>query len=351
MKTIDFPQQASRASNDLTASTDTAERGPAIGRPRRPTSPETAAGGSASTKTTVHCYEFWDRVFRRAGVLDYTEGLYHGDPTIPYEQAQHDQVCYLLDEVGCHEGSRILDVGCGNGRLLDEARRRGADGVGITISPHQAEFCRRKGLAVHLLDYRDIGADWDGRFDAVIANGPMEHFVQPGDALEGRADAIYGDFFATCHRVVDPHSSSRRLMNTTIHFDRVYVEPKEAMKSPWSFPWFSDKFHYAMLVRGFGGYYPSLGQFERCARPYFNLIAERDATHDYHLTSEEWLRHGLRSLWSPRQWSRLLPFAACHPLHAATMLFSLAVAQSWNWQFRGDEPPMKHLWQTWEYRE
>jgi hypothetical protein len=26
------------------------------------------------------------------------------------------------------------------------------------------------------------------------------------------------------------------------------------------------------------------------------------------------------------------------------------VAQSWNWQFRTDKPPMKHLWQTWQYK-
>ena len=302
------------------------------------------------TKTTVDCYEFWDRVFRRAGVLDYTEGLYHGDPTLPYEQAQHNQICYLLDEVACGEGSRILDIGCGNGTLLEEVRRRGAAGVGITISPQQVEFCRQRGLDVHLLDYRDLGEPWQGRFDAVIANGPIEHFVQPVDALEGRTDAIYHDLFGICHRAIDPRSSNRRFMNTTIHFGSVYIKPEDAMRSPWSFRWFSDQFHYAHLVRGFGGYYPTQGQFERCARPYFKLVKERDATRDYHWTSEEWLRHGMRSFLSLRQWCRLLPFLIRHPRHATRMLFLLAVAQSWNWQFRGENPPMKHLWQTWEYQ-
>jgi len=28
----------------------------------------------------------------------------------------------------------------------------------------------------------------------------------------------------------------------------------------------------------------------------------------------------------------------------------MLVTQSWNWQFRGENPPMKHLWQTWEYQ-
>lgn len=302
------------------------------------------------TTTTVDCYDFWDRIFRRAGVLDYTEGFYDGNPTLSYEQAQHNQITYLLDAVDCRPGARILDIGCGNGALLDEVRRRGATGTGVTISPDQVRFCIERGLDVHLLDYRAIPESWNGRFDAVVANGPIEHFVQPGDALAGRADAIYHEFFAICHRVIDPQSANRKLVNTTIHFDRFNIAPHDAMRSPWSFPWFSDQFHYALLVRGFGGYYPTVGQFARCAPPFFNLVSERNATYDYHLTSEEWLRHGKRSLLSIGQWGRLLPFAARHPIHAATMLFLLLGSQSWNWQFRTAEPPMTHLWQTWAYQ-
>lgn len=305
----------------------------------------------AAPPTTVACYDFWDRVFRRAGLLDYTEGLYDEDPAQSYEQAQRKQIAYLLDQVGCAQGTRILDIGCGNGTLLDEVRARGAHGVGVTISPPQVACCRGRGLDVHLLSYDRIDESWNQRFDAVIANGSIEHFVQPPDVVAGRSDEIYRRFFAICHRVIDRNSSSRRLVNTTIHFRDFHVEPSDVVKSPWSFPWFSDKFHYLMLVRGFGGHYPELGQFERCAAPHFRLVGQRDATRDYHLTSEQWLRHGKRSLASLRQWGRLLPFAIRHPRHAATMMFSLYVAQSWNWQFRGDHPPMKHLWQSWEYVE
>lgn len=138
--------------------------------------------------TVVDCYNFLDRVFRQAEVVDYTEGFYDGDPTLPYEEAQHRQIQYLLDAVGCKEGSRILEIGCGNGRLLEEVRRRGAFGVGISISLEQVEFCKQRELNVQLLNYRDISKYWDSQFDAIIANGPVEHFVQPADAL---AEAIF----------------------------------------------------------------------------------------------------------------------------------------------------------------
>src|SRR4051794_8443252 len=111
----------------------------------------------AAIQTTVDCYDFWDRVFVQAGVADYTEGFYDGDPTVPYEVAQQRQFCYLLDQLECRAGSRILEIGCGNGSLLKEVRRRGAHGVGVTISPQQVERCRSQGLDVRLLNYRDIG--------------------------------------------------------------------------------------------------------------------------------------------------------------------------------------------------
>src|SRR5438128_4685535 len=123
----------------------------------------------AGRSITVDCYEFWDRVFRRAGLLDYSEGAYYGDAALPYEQAQRNQVSMLLNQVNFQPGSRVLDIGCGNGTLLSEVRRRGGIGTGVTISPAQVRFCRQQGLDAHLLDYRDISRQWSRRFDAVIA--------------------------------------------------------------------------------------------------------------------------------------------------------------------------------------
>jgi hypothetical protein len=45
-----------------------------------------------------------------------------------------------------------------------------------------------------------------------------------------------------------------------------------------------------------------------------------------------------------------LPFVARHPVQATQMLLCLLWSQSWNWQFRSDNPPTRLLRQTWAWR-
>lgn len=302
--------------------------------------------------TVIHCYSLFDKFFPACNLLDYTEGMYHGDPSTPYERAQLNQIDYVLDEVHCTVGTRILEVGCGNGTLLEEVRRRGAKGVGVTISPEQVALCRSRGLDVRLIDYKLLGDEFTQQFDAVVANGPIEHFVQPREAARGLADDIYRHMFETFHRAIDPMSPVRRFINTTIHFVRT-PKPETLLASPWSFARGSDEWHWAWLARSFGGWYPKFGQFERCARGDFKLLRTMDGTEDYCLTSEEWLRR-IRQVLPTRQGLKILasciPLALRHPRQVFEMFVCMLGSESWNWQFRGKNPPTRLLRQTWEYQ-
>jgi len=256
-----------------------------------------------------------------------------------------------LDEVFCEGGSRILDIGCGYGRLLEAIRRRHGNGVGITISPEQVKACRRRGLDVRLLDYKDIGRAWNGRFDAAVANGSIEHFAQPPDAAASNDDRIYRHLFQTVHRVVDPDSSSRRFVTTTIHFVRRPV-PEDLRRNPFAFRRGSDQFHWALLARTYGGWYPEIGQLEQSAAGFFDLVNEVDGTDDYRLTSEHWLKHvraRLKTAAAARIAVECLPVLLRHPMHFATAFLCVPIMESWNWQFRGSDPPTRLLRQTWEY--
>ena len=312
-----------------------------------------ATGAPLKTPHAVHptvftCYQLLG-VSLRGGVHDFTEGKYLCDANdrASYLQAQERQADYLLDEIRCKAGSRILDIGCGHGRILSQAGRRGAAAVGITIAPSQVAYCRRRGLTVHELNYRNIGHEWDGRFDGIVANGSLEHFVQVGDVIEGRADALYEELFSICHRLLSPGG---RLVTTAIHFRRPdQVRLEDIRKGPYAHRRGSAEYHFSMVLeRTFGGWYPSPGQLEKCARSSFKLVHEEDGTHDYHLTSEYWLRRLKGSIAAnPLVWMSLLGKLARYPRATVEMLRCQAWDQSWSWQFR-EPAPTRLLRQTWE---
>jgi cyclopropane fatty-acyl-phospholipid synthase-like methyltransferase len=303
-----------------------------------------------TTPTVVECYDFFDRVFPDCELNDLTEGIYL-DARTSFEEAQRNQANWLLDEVGCHAGSHFLDIGCGYGRLVQMAAERGAAAVGITVSPGQVARCHGRDLDVQLLNYRNLPMSWSGKFDCLTANGSIEHFVQPQDAAEGRADAVYREMFEVCHRLLKPCG---RFATTVIHRrdDRLKMSPVELRRDAFSFGWGSAKFHYRLLQQCFGGFYPHEGQLEQAAAGLFEKVNEVDGTHDYHLTSEQGAERVRSLLMSPRSGPRLCrnlaTFCLRYPGHGIGMLICMLVSQSWQWQFRGAVPPTKLLRQTWQ---
>ncbi|MGH2931039.1 MAG: class I SAM-dependent methyltransferase, partial [Solirubrobacteraceae bacterium] len=65
---------------------------------------------------------------------------------------------------------RVLDVGCGAGRILGYLVALGAQAHGIDISPRMVEHCRRRfpGIDVRVGDLRALPATVQGSFDVVL---------------------------------------------------------------------------------------------------------------------------------------------------------------------------------------
>lgn len=97
------------------------------------------------------------------------------------EEAQRSKYDIICRKLGLHEGSRLLDVGCGWGSMvIHAARDYGATAIGITLSPSQAAWARarvdREGpvgkVEIRLRDYRDLRGE---TFDAISSIGMFEH--------------------------------------------------------------------------------------------------------------------------------------------------------------------------------
>jgi cyclopropane fatty-acyl-phospholipid synthase-like methyltransferase len=205
-------------------------------------------------------------------------------------------------------------------------------------------------MTVFELNYRHIFDDdshvtWERSFDAIVANGSLEHFVQVADAAAGRTDQIYEEMFAICRRLV---VNGGRFVTTAIHFRMPdQFDPNDVLRGPYVHPTRSPEYQFALLMKCFGGWYPAPGQLERCASGHFELIEEEDGTHDYHLTSGYWLRQlKLKVACDPRVWWALAGLLRRQPREAWEMLRLQIWDQSWAWQFR-PPAPMQLLRQTW----
>ena len=85
------------------------------------------------------------------------------------EAGQHRKIAALLDRLDLKPGDRLLEIGCGWGRLAIEAARRGVTIVGLTLSAEQKRWAETRiaeaGLTdqieIRLQDYREIAEPFD----------------------------------------------------------------------------------------------------------------------------------------------------------------------------------------------
>jgi SAM-dependent methyltransferase len=136
---------------------------------------------------------------------DMSDDAYLGEEAGRRATARH-----LLDLIAAQVGSgRLLDVGCGHGLLLDEARTRGYETVGLELSRSAARHAREElGLDVREAPLEDF-ADDDG-FDVVVLADVLEHLDDPVAAVD-RCAGLLRPGGVLCVVTPDPSSATARI--------------------------------------------------------------------------------------------------------------------------------------------
>lgn len=144
-------------------------------------------------------------------------------PDEPLEAAQARKFRRLCRAIGLAPGMRLLEIGCGWGRLAEIAAGEfGATVEAITLSPAQAEAARtriaRAGLAervrIREVDYREVAGDFDRIVSVEMFEAVGEEYwpaffatlrarLRPGGLAGLQVITIADRFFADYRRTAD----------------------------------------------------------------------------------------------------------------------------------------------------
>ncbi|HVZ06088.1 methionine biosynthesis protein MetW [Hyphomicrobium sp.] len=108
------------------------------------------------------------------------------DLSAPVAEKKTHRVDHLLIADMVEAGSRVLDVGCGDGELLQLlSERRGVDGRGVELQREKVNACVARGLSVIQGDAdRDLDNYPDQAFDYAILSLTIQATRQPKTVLE-----------------------------------------------------------------------------------------------------------------------------------------------------------------------
>ncbi len=82
-----------------------------------------------------------------------------------------------------HEGA-VLDIGCGDGLLIEKLQQKGLTVSGIDISSRAVELCKERNLACVQGDITEKLPYQDASFDTVLLIDVLEHLFQPKEVLK-----------------------------------------------------------------------------------------------------------------------------------------------------------------------
>lgn len=238
-------------------------------------------------------YTTLDEIFRRSigETADFSAAMYNGNFSMTLEEAQLAKHRFITNQLGIHEGSKVIELGSGWGPFLKYIRdSKNVRAIGLTLSDGQYRACKKNGFDVYIKDCRTVKPTDFGTFDAAVSIGAFEHFCSFEEYKNGLQEKVYGDFFKT---VADLLPKGGRFFLQTMAFGKNMIEA-DAMNIHADKN--SDEYLVALTARHLpGSWLPYNSEMIiRTAAPYFKLVNISSGRLDYIETIRQW-RKMLRS--------------------------------------------------------
>ena len=172
--------------------------------------------------------------------------------------AQRAKLDRLLDSAGVTAGSRVLEIGTGWGELAIRAAGRGARVHSITLSSEQRDLALARietaglseAIEVELCDYRDLGEQHVGAYDAVLSV----------EMIEAVGHEFWATYFKALDRALAPGGTVAIQAITMPHDRMLATRDTHTWITKYVFP---------------GGFLPSVQVLDRVTREHTSLRMRR----------------------------------------------------------------------------
>ena len=209
--------------------------------------------------------------------MKYSAGVFR-TPEDSLALAQRQKMDFVAAQLGLKGGERVLDVGCGWGALvLHLAEHHRCEALGLTPSPHQAAFIRRRAeerglgtrVRIEVTRVEEVALP-DRSFDAITLLGSIVHMRDKAAVL------------ARWHRLLRSHG---RVYLSESCFRNAAVAREFAERPGTLF--------VRDTIFGWGELLPVSRYVKDLEDAGFSLVALTDLTNHYRTTIERWRDNAL----------------------------------------------------------